>query len=134
MDRTARPWLRLFIGGVVAIALVLGLVVWLAPRATLSAVQASLLPRSSTVAPSDTGSDSAALEAFFDELISSQIAHLHIPGATVAVVHNGAIVFEKGYGWANVQQRLPVVADKTLFHIGSTSKLFTWTAVMQLAE
>ena len=40
----------------------------------------------------------------------------------------------KGYGYANVAKQTPVIPDETLFRIGSTSKLFTWTAVMQLAE
>jgi CubicO group peptidase (beta-lactamase class C family) len=35
---------------------------------------------------------------------------------------------------ADVNQREPVAADRTLFHIGSNTKLFTWTAVMQLVE
>jgi CubicO group peptidase (beta-lactamase class C family) len=44
------------------------------------------------------------------------------------------MLFAKGYGWADVEQRVPVAADRSLFHIGSNTKLFTWTAVMQLVE
>ena len=43
-------------------------------------------------------------------------------------------IFAKGYGYADLAQRVPVQADRTLFFIGSAGKLFTWTAVMQLAE
>lgn len=76
----------------------------------------------------------AELQAFFSGLISTQLAVYHIPGATVSVVQNGKLVFAKGYGFADVDRETPVVADKTLFRPGSISKLFVWTAVMQLVE
>ena len=44
------------------------------------------------------------------------------------------MLFAKGYGYADLAKRTPITADGTLFRIGSTSKLFTWTAVMQLVE
>ena len=74
------------------------------------------------------------VEAFFDELIPRQLEVLRLPGATVSVVRDGTILFAKGYGWADIVQRVPVAADRSLFHIGSNTKLFTWTALMQLVE
>ncbi|MFN8492737.1 MAG: serine hydrolase domain-containing protein [Caldilineaceae bacterium] len=74
------------------------------------------------------------LRAFLDGLINTQLAIYHIPGATVSVVQNGKLVFTQGYGYADVARQTPVVADKTLFRPGSISKLFVWTAVMQLVE
>ena len=74
------------------------------------------------------------MEAFFDDLISAQRRREHVAGATVSVVSDGRVVFAKGYGHADVRARRPVVADETLFFPGSAGKLFTWTAVMQLAE
>ena len=53
---------------------------------------------------------------------------------TVAVVKDGQVYFAKGYGWADVEHQVPVDATNTLFRPGSVSKLFTWTAVMQLVE
>jgi CubicO group peptidase (beta-lactamase class C family) len=94
-------------------------------------------------APDSTGTDRSPtkgvgdaqeVEAFFDELIPRQLEERHIPGATVAVVSAGRPLFAKGYGWADVEQRVPVAADRSLFHIGSNTKLFTWTALMQLVE
>jgi CubicO group peptidase (beta-lactamase class C family) len=55
-------------------------------------------------------------------------------GATISVVKDGEIFFAKGYGYADVEAKKKVEADKTLFRIGSVSKLFVWTAVMQLVE
>ena len=57
-----------------------------------------------------------------------------IAGAVVAVVKDGQILTERGYGYADVAKRTPVDPKLTLFRPGSVSKLFTWTAVMQQVE
>ena len=85
--------------------------------------------------PSPTGlSDPRELETFLNGVLSVQLADGHIPGATVSVVKDGRLFFAKGYGDADRQHGKLVSANTTLFRIGSVSKLFTWTAVMQLAE
>lgn len=87
------------------------------------------------VAPAGNGQMTAAdIEAFLDGVIPTQIAQQDIAGVTVSVVKDGKLLFAKGYGYADVADKKPVVADKTLFRPGSISKLFTWTAVMQLQE
>lgn len=55
------------------------------------------------------------------------------PGAAVAVGHNGKIVFQKGYGLADIEHHIPVTAD-TKFRIGSISKQFTAVAILKLQE
>jgi CubicO group peptidase (beta-lactamase class C family) len=74
------------------------------------------------------------LEAFVDGFVGGELEAYDVAGLTVAVVKDGELFFAKGYGWADVDRRVPVDADKTLFRPGSVSKLFTWTAVMQLVE
>jgi CubicO group peptidase (beta-lactamase class C family) len=74
------------------------------------------------------------LEAFVDGFVGGEMEAYDVAGLTVAVVKDGQLFFAKGYGWADVDKRIPVEADKTLFRPGSVSKLFTWTAVMQLVE
>jgi CubicO group peptidase (beta-lactamase class C family) len=76
----------------------------------------------------------ADVEAFLDGIVPLQLKRSDIAGATVAVVKDGKLLFAKGYGYADVQKKQPVSADETLFRPGSISKLFTWTAVMQLFE
>lgn len=78
--------------------------------------------------------DSAALVAFFDGLIPAHLKDEHIAGATVAVVRDGRLLFAKGYGYADLAKQQPVQPDRTMFRIGSISKLFVWTAVMQLVQ
>jgi len=69
-----------------------------------------------------------------DGVINAQLMAHHIPGATVAVVKDGKLIFAKGYGYADVDERTRVLANETFFRAGSVSKRFIWTAVMQLAE
>ncbi len=78
--------------------------------------------------------DPAELEGFLDGLMAAHRAELGIAGATVAVVRDGELLLSKGYGWADVEARRPVDPASTLFRIGSVTKPFTWTAVMQLEE
>jgi CubicO group peptidase (beta-lactamase class C family) len=74
------------------------------------------------------------VETFLDGLVPQQLNHADIAGATIAVVKDGKLLFAKGYGYADVQNKKLVSAQETLFRPGSISKLFTWTAVMQLYE
>jgi CubicO group peptidase (beta-lactamase class C family) len=98
-------------------------------------------PRSETPAAAPTSPlaarglrDRAELEAFIDGIMVANLRDKHVAGATISVVKDGALFFAKGYGYADVAKRRPTDAERSLFRIGSTSKLFTWTAVMQLVE
>lgn len=79
-------------------------------------------------------SDPVALEQFFDGLMNDHLLSKHVAGAVVAVVKDGKLVFSKGYGYSDYENKKPVSPDSTLFRIGSISKTFVWTAVMQLVE
>jgi CubicO group peptidase (beta-lactamase class C family) len=74
------------------------------------------------------------LEAFLDELMAKDMEEYHIAGAAVSVVKDGKLFFAKGYGYADVEDNIPVDPEKTIFRVGSVGKTFTWTAVMQLVE
>ena len=76
----------------------------------------------------------ADLSAFLDGVIPQQIEKADIAGAVVAVVKDGKVLFEKGYGYSDVEKKTPVSPQDTLFRPGSISKTFTWTAVMQQVE
>src|SRR5215216_6175041 len=78
--------------------------------------------------------DPAELEAFLDEELGSEMEKHHIAGAAVSVVKGGKLFFAKGYGDADLEKGIPVDPEHTVFRIGSVGKVFTWTAVMQLAE
>jgi CubicO group peptidase (beta-lactamase class C family) len=91
--------------------------------------------RNVPTAPSQQGpTDPAEMEAFLDKELSREMEKHHIAGATVSVVKDGKLFFAKGYGDADLEKGIPVDPERTNFRIGSIAKLFTCTAVMQLAE
>lgn len=74
------------------------------------------------------------LETWLDEFMAEEMSKLHLPGVTFSLVQNGSVFLAKGYGYADLEQKISVDADRTLFRVGSISKLFTATAIMQLVE
>jgi CubicO group peptidase (beta-lactamase class C family) len=68
-----------------------------------------------------------------DDFIKSEMQKQKIPGVSLAVVKKGEIVLAKGYGFSNVEHRVPVKPE-TIFQSGSVGKQFTATAVMMLVE
>ena len=81
--------------------------------------------------PSQTAE--ALLKRIEDTVVERMEEH-KIPGVTLSVVKDGEILLSRGYGYANLEQDIPVDPERTLFRPGSVSKLLTWTAVMQLVE
>jgi CubicO group peptidase (beta-lactamase class C family) len=77
---------------------------------------------------------SSDLSAFLDGYVPVEMDRAGVAGLAVAVVADGHVVLARGYGSADRARRVPVSAERTLFRIGSISKLFAWTAVMQLVE
>jgi CubicO group peptidase (beta-lactamase class C family) len=74
------------------------------------------------------------VNAWLDGYMPYALANGDIAGAVVVVVRDGQVLAQRGYGFADVKSRRPVDPERTLFRPGSVSKLFTWTAVMQLVE
>ncbi|MBW9156947.1 serine hydrolase domain-containing protein [Clostridium tagluense] len=78
-----------------------------------------------------------SLESFqkmSDQYMKKVLEEYKVAGATVSVVKDGKIFFEKGYGYSDVAKKTVVNADTTVFQIASITKLFTATAVMKLVE
>ena len=88
-------------------------------------------PAAAPVAHELTAQDA---QAWLDGLMPTALRTARAPGAVVAIVKDGQVLLEKGYGLADEKRGIPVDPQRTLFRPGSTSKLFTWTAVMQLVE
>jgi len=74
------------------------------------------------------------VEAWLDGYMPYALNQMDIVGAVVTIVKDGEIIANHGYGYADIEANQQVDPDKTLFRPGSISKLFTWTAVMQLVE
>jgi CubicO group peptidase (beta-lactamase class C family) len=55
------------------------------------------------------------------------------PGCALGITHDGRTVFQKGYGYANLDWDIPITPS-TVFYAGSVSKQFTATSIVLLAE
>ena len=97
------------------------------------ATSAAPPPADAVPGPTDrlTASD---LEAWLDGLMPYALEQTDVAGSVVVVVKDGKVLLQKGYGFSDLAKRTPVDPERTLFRPGSISKLFTWTAVMQLVE
>jgi CubicO group peptidase (beta-lactamase class C family) len=74
------------------------------------------------------------LEAFFDGIIPLQLERSDVAGATVLVMKDGTTLLQKGYGFSDLKKKQAVDPVASMFRLASISKLFAWTAVMQLVE
>jgi CubicO group peptidase (beta-lactamase class C family) len=70
--------------------------------------------------------DPAELEAFLDKELGREMEKHHIAGAAVSVVKDGELFLAKGYGDADIENKIPVGPEQTIFHVGS-SKRESWT-------
>lgn len=108
-------------------------------RSVAEALESGPKPAESTVSattPSTTGHalTAADVDAWLDGFMPFALRRSDIPGAVVAVVKDGQVVTQRGFGYADLEKRTPVDPERTLFRPGSVSKLVTWTAVMQQVE
>jgi len=104
-----------------------------AATATVPAV--GLAPHPAQAAPADCATTTPATVAgYLDTAMPRLLSEHRVPGAVVSVVSSGQTVFAKGYGVADTARGTPFDASGTLVQVGSVTKLFTWTAVMQQVE
>src|SRR5688500_37569 len=91
----------------------------LATDASDAPVEAAAPP--APAAPQLTRAD---LEAWLDGFLPYALARGNVAGGIVVVVKDGQVLLQKGFGYADVEKKLPVDPDLTLFRPGSVSKLF----------
>jgi N-acyl-D-amino-acid deacylase len=98
------------------------------PLDQAAVVQAPVLERAVLA----TGVEDERLRSF-DQLMLTIIREEEVPGAALAVVRDGKLVYARGFGMRDVENHLPVMPT-SLFRIASLSKPITAVAVMQLVE
>ncbi len=77
--------------------------------------------------------DYSAVKRRLSEFINEQLAEKDLPGVAIALVDNQEMVWQQGFGYADPKAKTPPT-EKTIYRVGSVSKLFTDIAVMQLVE
>jgi CubicO group peptidase (beta-lactamase class C family) len=68
-----------------------------------------------------------------DSLVSAEMMQQDLVGVSLAVMHRGRVVLERGYGFANLEHRVPASAA-TIYQSGSVGKQFTAAAIMLLVQ
>lgn len=92
----------------------------------------SSLPMSLSAQPADTPTPGSGIDIpTIDRYVEEQMHRNRIPGAAVAIVSNGSVIYARGYGTDGFGG---AVTERTGFVLGSMSKSFTALAIMQLVE
>jgi CubicO group peptidase (beta-lactamase class C family) len=81
--------------------------------------------------PSSVNADTIIEKEAIDEFITNYIKHNGLPGASIVIVKDGKVIYEKGYGHDSEGKPL---TEKSLMRIGSVSKSFTAFSVLQLVD
>src|ERR687891_635628 len=68
-----------------------------------------------------------------ERFVRAELARQRIPGISVAVLRGDSVVLARGYGFANLEHRVPA-ADSTIYQSGSVGKQFTAALVLLLAR
>jgi CubicO group peptidase (beta-lactamase class C family) len=107
----------------------------LAPtKPTAAVLPASAPPATSAAATGAADLTKQDVDAWLDGFMPYALKAGDIPGAVVVVVKDGQPLTMRGFGYSDLKAHKPVDPNLTLFRPGSVSKLFTWTAVMQLVQ
>ncbi|MFW5707681.1 MAG: serine hydrolase domain-containing protein, partial [Bacteroidota bacterium] len=72
--------------------------------------------------------------AFFHDQVEQMMQQDEVANTVIAVVVKGELIFSNGYGFTDTSSNDTVDAAQNLFRVGSVSKVFTWAAILQLAE
>ncbi len=102
-----------------------------APAALLTLFVAGSLVASTLAAGQVRSPD--ALGSRIDAFVTGEMERQHVPGVAVAVIRQGEVLKARGYGFANLEHRVPV-SPGTIFQSGSLGKQFTAAAVMLQVE
>jgi CubicO group peptidase (beta-lactamase class C family) len=83
--------------------------------------------------PQSASSDDAKRLQMFEKQVDDLRQRLRIPGMSVGIVKDQKLVWAKGFGYADVENKVPATPD-TLFHLASITKTFASMLIMQLVE
>ena len=79
------------------------------------------------------GGSSASPSDRLTQFTRQELERQGVPGAAVAVIENGELVYQQGFGFKDLARTAPVGPD-TLFGAGSTTKMLVASAVLTLVE
>jgi D-alanyl-D-alanine carboxypeptidase len=102
-------------------------------RATAIGVVTNFLVVSASAGQDASGADHRPLIEALRDFIPRAMKLEGTPGLNLAVALDGRVIWEEGFGLADLDRRIPMT-PQTVTHSGSMGKAYTATAVMQLVE
>jgi CubicO group peptidase (beta-lactamase class C family) len=94
----------------------------------LSLTASAERPTRLLAATADPASNAARVDQLFETWDTRSS-----PGCAVAVMKDGKIIYERGYGMADLAHDVKITPS-TVFHVASMSKQFTATSILMLAQ
>jgi serine beta-lactamase-like protein LACTB, mitochondrial len=124
-------WVTLIVLGVAGLLMaIFGLQMYMSATATPIHPEPQNVPSATDAAPSPTWADAVERGR---QVMRAGLSEQNLPGLSVAVGVAGEIVWAEGFGWANLESRVPVTPN-TRFRIGTASITLTSAAVGLLVE
>jgi len=109
------------------------LTLWQGGSVFAEAEYVETLEEACAIKPFEVSIETITSVADLDTLASEIFAQTTLPGMAVAVVGPQGVIWSGGYGYANVEEKLPVTPD-TPFMLASVTKVFTGTVLMMARE
>jgi CubicO group peptidase (beta-lactamase class C family) len=106
---------------------------WKSCALVVNGLIAAVLATALGVFPQSVNPEDAKRFQRFEKQVDDLRQRLKIPGLSAGIVKDQKLVWAKGFGYADVENKLPVTPD-TLFHLASITKTFASMLIMQLAE
>jgi serine beta-lactamase-like protein LACTB len=69
-----------------------------------------------------------------EKLVYRFLEKENIPGASISISYNDTLIFSKGFGYADVENKITVDPSKTKFRIASITKTLTAATIIKLSE
>jgi CubicO group peptidase (beta-lactamase class C family) len=91
------------------------------------------LTRPSESQKAATAASTASVLDSLRTFIPAAMSDFKVPGLAIAIVRNGEVIFSEGFGYRDVEKKLPVTPN-TLFAIGSSTKAFTAFVIGTLVD
>ncbi|AWX45252.1 Protein flp [Flagellimonas maritima] len=69
-----------------------------------------------------------------DAILHNLVVENRIPGVSITILRKGKLIYERGYGYADLDKKVKISPQKTLFRIASISKCITGLALAKMVE
>jgi Beta-lactamase class C and other penicillin binding proteins len=87
--------------------------------------------KTEVITPSGLTAD--ALESTIDAYVKKYVG-TKVPGAAVTITKDKEVLFNKGYGYCDLEEKITMDPDTTVVGYGDFSQIYTWVAALQLVE